>query len=68
MERITLVRIEDSGVFAQQDGSSLQGVMAIEVNDIYLTPEEYVITENGNVDIIQPVPLVASVKAVIDNG
>jgi|GEM_PF-2777350 len=67
MERITLVRIEDSGVFSQPDGSPLQKVTAIEVDSVYLTPDEYVITSNGNVDIIQAVPATSVVTAVINH-
>jgi len=67
MKRIQLNRIDESGVFTLPDGSALTNVMAIEVDGVYLTPEEYVITSNGNVDIIQAVPPDSVVAAVVDH-
>jgi hypothetical protein len=67
MKRLQLNRIDESGVFTLPNGAPLTNVMAIEVDGIYLTPEEYVITSNGNVDIIQAIPPDSVVTAVIDH-
>jgi len=62
---LRLICIDESGIYTLPDGYTVDQVDSVYVNDRVLSIDEYTITENKNIDIIEPLEKGSKVTCTI---